>query len=232
MTSVIILNFLHLAAAVSCAVRLQYLWIESEMTTTFAAYCGSVWLILGFISNTFGSIAILFEILASETDSDSDKYERNIALNQMFVQYHFFLGWLTVVVGYPYIVIQAWAQHTGGPSSQLHLILMVLPMIAWMSQRTSYIVRWSQVSIGIAVASHFYIASLAGDFWGFITAAMMLVNGVALSIPTKYSLMGFTAREACIIMIALTSCIVCETAPDNSPTPKKVTRLVPASTKG
>jgi hypothetical protein len=233
MANALVLGILQLAAVASCLYGLAFLWFLSGVTTIYALSYGSVWFILGFISNAFGLLGIVFEFLAGDGDDASDEgYEKNIALNQMFVQHHFLFAWLTVVVGYPCIVTQAWAAHIAGPWGQIHLLLMVLPMIAWMSQRTSDIVRWSQITIGIAVASHLYIAALAGDFWGVIAAVMMVVNGAALSIPTKYNLLGFSAREACIIMLALTSLVISKTVPETSINPRKVTELVPAWAKG
>lgn len=111
----------------------------------------------------------------------------------------------------------------------MHVLLSVIPMVAWIQRKTAIIVLTTQIVTIVAVLSHAYISYLAWQVWGLVGSGLMVVNVIALSMPTRYNLLGFSSRELYVIGLAATSYIFCLAVEESTRHPKQVSSLNPWS---
>lgn len=177
-------------------VSLYGLWFQyvSNVTLAGVIYC-SVWYLFGACAHITGLVSIFLEATEEELKGDS----------QTVLQFHYMLAWLAVIVGYPLMVTYTWIRLHPTPLAQLHLILSALPIVFLIWKNSQLVVRSTQVCLGLAIASHFWICFKAGDPWGMLSAVMMVVNTVALSVPTHYHIGAFNSRELFTIGLVITS---------------------------
>lgn len=189
-----ILEFIGLIVAI------YGLWFQyvSNVTLAGIVYC-TVWYIFGGISHLLGIVSICLENMEDELKGDS----------QAVLQFHYLTGWLSVVVGYPLLVTFTWMMlKPGALLAQLHLVLAIIPMFAFLGQQGHWILRTTQICIGFVAVSHFVICWMAKDMWGLAAIGTMVINIAALSTPTKYRLWAFNSRELFIIGLVVTSVLL------------------------
>jgi len=177
------------------------LWFQyvSNVTVTGIFYC-TVWYIFGGISHLLGIVSICLESTEDELKGDS----------QAVLQFHYLSGWLSVVVGYPLMVTFTWMMLMPAYTmyAQVHVMLAILPLIAFIGQRGDWILTSTQVCIGIVTISHFVACYRVWDIWGMSAGVVMLLNITALSTPTKYHVWAFNSREMFIIGLVVTSVLL------------------------
>jgi len=89
----------------------------------------------------------------------------------------------------------------------------------------------TQVATGLALISHAYISFLAMNVWGMVGAGLMILNVIALSLPTRYNSFGVSSRELYVICLAITSYVFCLAFQETTKHPKVVKDLFPWITK-
>jgi hypothetical protein len=77
----------------------------------------------------------------------------------------------------------------------------------WIYKHTRAIVVSTQVVSVVAIAAHLFISFKASQTFGMIGAGLMCMNVFALSVPTKYNILGFSSRECYVVGLAATSII-------------------------
>jgi hypothetical protein len=77
----------------------------------------------------------------------------------------------------------------------------------WIYRHTRAIVVSTQVVSVVAIAAHLFISFKASQMFGIIGAGLMCCNVFALSVPTKYNILGFSSREFYVMGLAATSIV-------------------------
>ncbi|OXA46539.1 uncharacterized protein LOC110856399 [Folsomia candida] len=194
-----VLSVLELVAIVSCGYGLFALSSGIHLFGSLGLAYGSLWFLLGATSNICGLVGLYLMMYGP--------VEQAARGSQPWIQYHYLLAWLTIVLGYPTFLTMIWLAHYPSPYDQLNLVLALLPLLAWAKRRTKTIVLTTQIVSGIAILSHIWICVVASQIYGLIGAGIMIINVTALSIPTKYNLWGFSSREMYVIGLSITSAI-------------------------
>lgn len=153
-------------------------------------YC-SVWYILRATSYILGLASIVVEIMEEDDET--------AAGSQTLLEYHYLLAWLSLVIGYPLLVTYTWTLLNPTILAQLHLLLAIIPVIAFIGRTKDGIIRTTQICTGITAVSHFVLCYSVGDVWGWTGAVVMFINNIILSTPTRYHIWIFNSRELLII---------------------------------
>jgi len=209
-----VLALLETLAIASCCYGLYELGAGISVFGNVGFAYGSCWFAIGASSNLCGLFALYLMYFGPE-----DEISRG---SQFWVQYHYLLAWLTIVLGYPTYLTLIWMVHYPSPYIHLHLILAIAPLIAWMNRRTRAIVFTTQLVSVFGIISHIWISILTKNRWGLGGAGLMIMNVAALSIPTKYNIWGFSSRELYVIGLAGTSFIFSQQVAQTIVTPAKV----------
>lgn len=185
---------LHFFALCSCFFGIYYVHLNCSPVLCMV-YTGS-WFLTSGMANFAGFLSILF----SYTDSDPNKARSHYAL-----QYHYLFAWISCIVGYPAFVSSTWMAYYPSVAAHVYVAMAVIPLIAWLQRQGDLIIFTTQFVTTFAILSHMYISFLAENTWCLAGACVMLLNLILVSTPTRYAILGFSAREAFLVSSTVTS---------------------------